>query len=527
MSFLDVILRGVALCGQALALGGVAFVLFVLPGAGRGDVGPDDEVAPFVRRALLLTILGAVALAVAQSVALALELAVLADGGPWPIRQTLGTMYGQANLARLAGCVLLVAVARAFVRVPPWHGRLLAVAGAIIAVASAAMSHAVAQLGARGPLVALTAAHQVAAAVWVGGLVHLLVTAFKGERPRSLTILRRFSTMALAAVATLVASGVGLAGVYVASPGGLVGTAYGLMVSTKALILAALVVLGAVNYRAVRRMGAGRAAHEPRLRHLLEVEIGLGLTVLLVAASLTSTPPARDVVADRATVAEVARIFTPRRPSLVSPTHEALAASTVLGDPATPRTAEDTAWSEYNHHVAGVFVLTIGLLALAAPTRWGRWGRHWPLLLLGLAAFLFVRGDPEAWPLGPVGFWESMTATEVLQHRLFVAVVAAFGMFEWMVRTGRLTRAPWAAVFPMLCALGAAMLLTHSHAVSNVKSAYLMEITHTPIALLGLVVGWARWLELRLPDGGAGVPERVWSLALVAVGVVLLLYREG
>jgi len=246
-----------------------------------------------------------------------------------------------------------------------------------------------------------------------------------------------------------------------------------------------------------------------------------------VAASLTSTPPARDVVADRATAGEVATIFTPRWPSLTSPTHAALAASTTLGGAGTPRSAEETAWSEYNHHVAGTFVLTIGLLALAAQTRWGAWGRHWPLLLLGLAAFVFVRGDPEAWPLGPVGFWESMTAVEVMQHRLFVVVVAALGVFEWMVRTRHLGSARWAAVFPMLCAVGAAMLLAHSHAVDSVKSAYLMEITHTPIALLGLVAGWARWLELRLPDRGTGVPERVWSLALVAVGVLLLLYREG
>ncbi len=54
-----------------------------------------------------------------------------------------------------------------------------------------------------------------------------------------------------------------------------------------------------------------------------------------------------------------------------------------------------------------------------------------------------------------------------------------------------------------------------------------MEVTHTPLALLGLVAGWARWLELRLPDRGEGVPERVWSIALALVGVLLLMYREA
>jgi putative copper resistance protein D len=299
------------------------------------------------------------------------------------------------------------------------------------------------------------------------------------------------------------------------------------MVLTKAVILGGLLVLGARNNRAVRRLRDGRAALQPRLRQFLEVEIGLGLTVLFVAASLTSSPPARDVVADRASVAEVATIFTPQWPRLTSPTHAELAGATTLGDPSSPRTDEDTAWSEYNHHVAGAFVLSIGLLALVASVRRGRWARHWPLLLLGLAAFLFVRDDPEVWPLGPIGFWTSLADVEVLQHRLFVLLVMAFGIFEWMVRTQRLKSPRWAAVFPMLCAVGGALLLTHSHVLSNVKAAYLMEITHTPLALLGLVAGWARWLELRLPDRGEGVPERVWAIALVLVGVLLLMYREG
>ena len=114
-----------------------------------------------------------------------------------------------------------------------------------------------------------------------------------------------------------------------------------------------------------------------------------------------------------------------------------------------------------------------------------------------------------------------------MQHRVFVVLVMAFGIFEWMVRTQRLKSPRWAMVFPMLCAVGGALLLTHSHVLSNVKAAYLMEITHTPLALLGLMAGWARWLELRLPDRGEGVPERVWAIALVLVGVLLLLYREG
>src|SRR3989442_1401348 len=118
------------------------------------------------------------------------------------------------------------------------------------------------------------------------------------------------------------------------------------------------------------------------------------------------------------------------------------------------RTAADRAWSEFNHNVAGLFVLAMGLLAILYATGRARWARHWPLIFLGLAGFLLIRNDPGAWPLGPLGFWESMAYPEVLQHRVFVLLVVAFAFFEWMVRTGRLRslRAVGVALFAVLVA---------------------------------------------------------------------------
>ena len=51
-----------------------------------------------------------------------------------------------------------------------------------------------------------------------------------------------------------------------------------------------------------------------------------------------------------------------------------------------------------------------------------------------------------------------------------------------------------ALVFPLLCAAGGTMLLTHSHAIANVKGQLLVELTHTPLALAGIAAGWdAGW----------------------------------
>jgi len=237
---------------------------------------------------------------------------------------------------------------------------------------------------------------------------------------------------------------------------------------------------------------------------------------------LTSLPPASDVVADRATPTEVATRFTPRMPSFTSPTIDQLP----VDDPNAPRTDADRAWSEYNHHVAGLFVLLMGSLAVLHVSGL-RWARHWPLALLGLAGFMLVRNDPGAWPLGPQGFWASMAEPTVLQHRAFVVLVVLFALFEWMVRANRLKSSRWALVFPLLCAVGGGLLLTHSHASLNLKAEFLLEVTHAPLGVLGIVIGWARWLELRLAAPQDRLPGRVWATGMTVFGVLLLLYRES
>ena len=160
--------------------------------------------------------------------------------------------------------------------------------------------------------------------------------------------------------------------------------------------------------------------------------------------------------------------------------------------------------------LAGLFVVAIGLLALLNQAGAG-WARHWPLVFLGLAVFLFFRSDPETWPLGDVGFLESFRDVEVAQHRGYVVLIVVFAWFEWRVRTQNRADTKTVYVFPLLCALGGILLLTHSHAISNIKDQLLIELTHTPLALAGIVAGWARWLELRLhPKANALAIRTTW-----------------
>src|SRR5262249_50270476 len=153
---------------------------------------------------------------------------------------------------------------------------------------------------------------------------------------------------------------------------------------------------------------------------------------------------------------EIAQRYVPRMPRLSSPDFSQLPGSSkelrrraeaegrklpsafVPGnDPLRVNTPADMTWSEYNHNSAGIFVLLIGLLALLSRSKHFAWAKMWPLIFLGLAVFLFVRSDPENWPLGPNGFWESFMASDVLQHRVAVILVIMFATFQWRVETKR------------------------------------------------------------------------------------------
>ena len=520
--FIDVLLRGLALCGQAAAIGGVLFALVVLrPGARE-----RPELSALLHRLLALIVVGALAVSAGQLLTLGVQQVVLAHDHAWPVREVLTTAYFEASVLRVLACIALIAGALRLMRRPDSRGWWAAMAVFTVALAagSAAISHAAARLEHGGVLRFFDGLHQYAASVWVGGLMHLSLAAFgKPREPWPATMLKRFSAMALTSVAVLVVAGSGLTYYYVDGLGAFTGTAYGMMVGTKIVVLGLLMVLGGLNFLVVRRLPDADEVSVLRLRRFVEVELGLGITVLFAAASLTSLPPAVDVVADRATLAEVAHVFTPRPPSFTSSKLEDMP----LEDRLAPRTDADRQWSEFNHHVAGAFVLLMGLLAILARTGWAPWARHWPLVFFGLAAFLLVRNDPGSWPLGPQGFWEGMQYSEVVQHRIFVLLVLGFGTFEWMVRTGRIRSARAALVFPILCSVGGALLLTHSHASLNLKAEYLIEVTHAPLGVLAMLVGWGRWLELRLPPGERQLPGRVWSVCLALVGVMLLLYRES
>ena len=192
-------------------------------------------------------------------------------------------------------------------------------------------------------------------------------------------------------------------------------------------------------------------------------------------------------------------------------------------------TPADIAWSEYNHNWAGLVVFLMGILALLSRSRYHSWAKIWPLVFLLLAIFLFFRADPENWPMGPNGFWESFSEAEVLQHRVAIVLIIAFAIFQYRVETNRVKSTTAELVFPAVCALGGVVLLTHTHSLSNIKEELLAEMSHTPLAICGIVAGWSRWLELRLPEKNQSRKYLawVWPICFILVGLILMDYHES
>ena len=83
-----------------------------------------------------------------------------------------------------------------------------------------------------------------------------------------------------------------------------------------------------------------------------------------------------------------------------------------------------------------------------------------------------------------------------------------------------------ALIFPLMVAAGGVVLLTHSHAITNVKENLLVELTHVSMGLLAVFAGWSRWLELRLPVNNRKIPSWIWPVCFTLIGVGLLNYRE-
>lgn len=183
----------------------------------------------------------------------------------------------------------------------------LGIAGLCLIVSPALAGHPSTQ----EPKALLTGAatvHVAAIAVWIGGVAALVGLLPAGTRKLDpadrnrllIAVLKRFSPLALAAVGALLLSGIVQSVVHLEAVADLIETGFGRAIAIKALLLAALIGIGAAHRRWLipaleRREEAAASAGRSGLllrRALIGELVLMGAALLAAAALAASAPPA-------------------------------------------------------------------------------------------------------------------------------------------------------------------------------------------------------------------------------------------
>jgi len=190
------------------------------------------------------------------------------------------------------------------------------------------------------------------------------------------------------------------------------------------------------------------------------------------------------------------------------------------------------AYSEFNHHLAGLFVLLMGCAELSQSLRLP--SLLWVRLLLPTAmlfgsVFLLVGSDHEAWPIGSLSFAQTLFGhdPEIIQHKIYGLLLFLVGTIEALRRVGRISDGLWSAPLPLFAIIGGLMLFGHSHGVH--PSAEKIAMHHVMMGMMAatagsfkLLSGWFRSSSHVL----SSTWEWLWAGLIVFIGMQLLMYSE-
>ena len=304
MNTLLVVARALHYASAIVLFGELVFALAVA--SSRRRHGARGEVADTSRifRVMAWAILAGLASGAAW---FALEAAAMSGMSLLAVvnRDTLGvvlhdTAFGRVWTVRagllVALCVVGIAIqrSRSVDRVAALCTLAALVAGAYLG-ALAWAGHAAAGQGVEDAVQKVAdVAHLVAAGAWLGALP-ALVDALGARRSDDVAAraARRFSTLGLASVTALIASGLVNAWYQVGTLPGLFGTLYGRLLLVKLALFAAMIAVAVIN-RGILTPRVVAAEYDARrtLRRNALAEMVLGLGVVVVVARLGVTVPA-------------------------------------------------------------------------------------------------------------------------------------------------------------------------------------------------------------------------------------------
>jgi putative copper resistance protein D len=194
--------------------------------------------------------------------------------------------------------------------------------------------------------------------------------------------------------------------------------------------------------------------------------------------------------------------------------------------------SEGIAYSEFNHHFAGLCDVLFGLAELGYALQlplpfWTRLILPGALGTTGL--YLLVSSDHDAWPVGSLGFVETFYGhdREIIEHKIYGVMALLIALCETLRRMGRVRHPVWAAPLVMSTLAGSLWLFLHSH--GNHPAATKIQFQHSLLALVGvgagLFKGVASWLPGALPHTRKRW-EVAWAGSVILFGLLLLVYSQ-
>lgn len=314
----EMVLRWISLL-TALGLVG-ATIFWRIQRAALADLGPGSpgaSIAPVQRVVVWVTLggfaAGRLGLSVLQT-ATARNLEITAAIGPPLVQMVATTRYGQLLALQLALGLLLaiLLVSGAPARARSWITECALAAVLLAALALGSHSAAVGSLTPFG--VANDWLHLVAAAIWTGGLIQLVVLTFWLLRHSGTAgtiavarLVARFSAIAGLSVLVLGATGLVQAYLHVGTPGALLDSGYGQALLVKIVLLLPVAALAGIHHflirpvllRAIASGSIGRTARATiqatalAFRWTATMEALLLVGVVAATGALTSLSPPR------------------------------------------------------------------------------------------------------------------------------------------------------------------------------------------------------------------------------------------
>ena len=208
----------------------------------------------------------------------------------------LPTVLADTRFGRLVVLQLALVVATGIL-LAAGSGRLAPAAASADAAAQAGHGHAMAMGGPLSPLFGLDVVHLLAAAVWIGGLVPLLLVVHLGPAAAGAAAARRFAPLGKWAVVLLAGSSLAQGWVLVGSLTALRTMPYGVLVLVKTALFGVLLGFALLNrYQLAPRLrGHDADAARRRLVGSIAVQTAFGLLAVGASVLLSGLTPGMDM----------------------------------------------------------------------------------------------------------------------------------------------------------------------------------------------------------------------------------------